>query len=72
MVMMNGMRMKKKMFDIWLGAFVSSIFTVGLIMVVYVAPHTTDNKTWQGFAIERGYGLYCPNTGNFAWIDECD
>jgi hypothetical protein len=22
-------------------------------------------------AIERGYALYCPTTGNFAWINEC-
>lgn len=22
-------------------------------------------------AIERGYALYCPDTGRFAWKDEC-
>lgn len=22
--------------------------------------------------VERGYALYCPNTGTFAWKDECD
>lgn len=23
-------------------------------------------------AIERGYALYCPTTGDFAWKGECD
>jgi len=23
-------------------------------------------------AIERGYGLYCPTDGEFAWVGECE
>lgn len=26
----------------------------------------------QHQAIERGYALYCPTTGDFAWKGECD
>ena len=26
----------------------------------------------QTQAIERGYGLYCPTTGRFAWRGECE
>ena len=27
---------------------------------------------YQKQAIERGYGLYCPTDGNFAWVGECE
>jgi hypothetical protein len=30
------------------------------------------NQSWEEQAIERDYGLYCPNTGDFAWKGECD
>ncbi len=23
-------------------------------------------------AVTRGHGLYCPNTGDFAWVGECN
>lgn len=26
----------------------------------------------QQSLIERGYGLYCPNTGEFAFVGECE
>lgn len=32
----------------------------------------TPNSRWQSQDIERGYALYCPNNGNFAWIGECE
>lgn len=32
----------------------------------------TPSSVWQSSAIERGFGLYCPNNGNFAWIGECE
>lgn len=26
---------------------------------------------WQAEAISRGYAIYCPDSGDFAWVDEC-
>lgn len=27
---------------------------------------------YRAKAIERGFALYCPDSGDFAWKDECD
>ncbi len=42
-----------------------------LFFLFFTIPFTTLNYSWQGKAIERGYALYCPNDGEFAWKGEC-
>lgn len=42
---------------------------VGGAMTLVAAFHDMAPKT---HAIERGYALYCPTTGAFAWKGECD
>lgn len=47
--------------------------TIALIVGATMAYiFTTPTSEWQSNAIERGYALYCPSTGDFAWKDECD
>ena len=51
-------------------------FSAGLIVGVFgffafCVIIATPNSVWQGKVIERGYGLYCPNDGNFAFVGEC-
>ena len=50
------------------GAFLTALF--GFLFVV--VPLTSPNRAWQDSVVERGYGLYCPNTGHFAFKGECD
>ena len=42
-------------------------FILGVLICDYIikANYRTD-------AIERGYALYCPDDGKFAWVGECD
>jgi hypothetical protein len=48
---------------IWWSTF---IFCVGLAL-----GHRTTDFYYRLNAIERGYGLYCPANGDFAWKGEC-
>ena len=41
-----------------------------LAQTIWVA-YLWSNK-YETEAINRGYALYCPSTGNFAWKGECD
>lgn len=55
------------------GAFLAGCFItfwVGLLFIV--SPFFTPNSYWEAEAIERGYALYCPLDGEFAWKGECD
>ena len=54
--------------DFVLGVFVGAIACFAFLVVPFTAP----NRFWQGAAIERGYGIYCPKNGQFAWVGECD
>lgn len=42
----------------------------GIFVGAVVGTGTRDK--WQAKVIDRGYGLYCPDTGEFAWKGECD
>lgn len=44
--------------------------TAALVLVLAIGWYTT-NKQWKNEAIDRGYALYCPISGDFAWKDEC-
>lgn len=30
-----------------------------------------QNAIFESVIVEKGYGLYCPDTGDFAFIGEC-
>ena len=45
-----------------LTAFVLGVFLFGSV----IANH------WQSETIERGLAQYCPQTGDWAWIGECE
>lgn len=42
-------------------------FVFGAILSVGIVTHH-----WKDEAIERGYGLHCPDDGKFAWVGECE
>jgi hypothetical protein len=47
---------------------------VGVIMgLIFGLSLGLRSATWQmeSEANERGYGFYCPDTGNWAWKGEC-
>lgn len=47
---------------------------LGVIALVAIVTSTNlyiDVSTIRTEAIERGYAIYCPTTGNFSWKDEC-
>lgn len=29
-------------------------------------------ESYREEAVERGYALYCPNNGDWAWVGDCD
>jgi len=41
-----------------------------IMLIVYVIFSTPDYR-WQAHAIKRGYAIYCPVSGDFAWKGEC-
>lgn len=52
--------------------FIAMFFSVILTSVfwVFVVPPIM-NGYWREEAIDRDLGLYCPNTGKWAWKGEC-
>ena len=46
-------------------------FVIGCLMGLWVMTDAA-NSMWRSEAIERGYGLYCPNNGQWAWVGECE
>lgn len=53
-------------------------FVIGAVAVVlvpvlaaYIALGHFNAPDWQDEAIERGFALYCPSDGKFAWKGEC-
>lgn len=53
--------------------FIFGMIVSATIMFLFVmVPYTSPDHVWQGNAIERAYGLYCPATGHFAWVGECE
>lgn len=42
------------------------IFTAAAAIVAL-----SEWKTVRAQAVERGYAVYCPETGDFAWEGEC-
>jgi len=61
--------MYNRSFDL---GFVAGIVGAVVVCMVIIVVFTTPTSEWQSNAIERGYALYCPSTGDFAWKDECD
>lgn len=46
-----------------------------LLLLIFLAMGLGKSLQWEEFsnqAIERGYALHCPVTGDFAWKGECD
>ena len=46
--------------------FAAGIFFGGMVGL------GVEVNQYRSQAIERGYALYCPNDGAFAWKGECD
>lgn len=48
----------------------------GLIVVAvfigFILGHMSGEDSMETEAIERGYAIYCPTSGDFAWKNECD
>ena len=57
---------------------VASGFEAGLIILAAIVVGIFIAGDWYGTnamrleAIQRGHGLYCSDTGKFAWFGECD
>lgn len=41
------------------------------VSIFYLVSIVTPDYIWQQQATERGYALYCPDNGKFAWKGEC-
>ena len=54
-----------------IGGLLLVVFGLGLI-VGFATGDTAAQDRYQNAAIERGYALYCSNTGDFSWKDECE
>jgi hypothetical protein len=56
---------------------VASGFEAGLIILAAIVVGIFIAGDWYGTnsmrleAIQRGYGIYCPDSGDFAWAGEC-
>lgn len=46
----------------------SLVFVIGLSFIIGLS----QGYIMKSQAIERGYAIYCPLDGEFAWVDECD
>ena len=46
---------------------IAALFVAGTFGGGYIASNTLESQ-----AIERGYALYCPTDGDFAWVGECE
>ena len=53
----------------FVGIFVV-VLVGGLTALIVMLSHPEPDLHRQ--AIERGYGLYCPMDGEFAWVGECE
>ena len=51
--------------------FLIFVFMVG-VSVGFSGTSVLLSHTFRGAAIERGYALYCPMNGKFAWVGECN
>lgn len=62
-----------KLNGMWQGV-VSNIHMVdtGVLAPGYITWEHFSAPDWQAEAIERGYALYCPADGEFAWVGECE
>jgi hypothetical protein len=52
----------------------NSSFTAGIIIGLFmglVIAGTLVRAEWRRDTVERGLALYCPSTGDWAWIGEC-
>ena len=54
-------------FYVWVVAVIGFVTLLG-----YVLWNWTTEPNWQFEAISRGYAIYCPDNGEFAWIGECE
>lgn len=54
----------------WVLGFILGII-VGLV-VGFIAGVSEQRARFKQGAIERGYGLYCPTNGDWAWKGECE
>jgi hypothetical protein len=58
------------------GAFVTLFVVAGLGLLYFVVTlgiwaFSPSELDWQTEAIARGFALYCPSSGEFAWQGEC-
>jgi len=52
--------------NLWPVVILPTVFAAGCIFAAVIL-----NDLWRDNAIERSFGLYCPDTGYWAWKDEC-
>ncbi len=48
------------------------LFTVVAVFLTLIVLTPAVDSRWEAVIIERGYGMYCPTDGDFAFIGECD
>lgn len=54
--------------DIWI-ALICSVFAGGILGLIVGA--VFEGGTYKAQAVERGYALYCPADGVWAWKGDC-
>ena len=43
-----------------------------VLLVLFASGFADELRRIKAEAIQRGYALHCPQTGDFAWKGECD
>lgn len=52
--------------------FIMGFLVSFLLTSFFFMSYWTPTSYWQSQTIQRGYALYCPTDGKFAWIGECE
>ncbi len=50
---------------------IAILIVVAILAGIFFGGMYAGNHTIKNEAIERGYALYCADTGEFSWKDEC-
>ena len=53
------------------GAEIVLIVLAAIVAAIFFGGMYAGSYKYKQEAVERGYALYCPDTGNFSWKDEC-
>lgn len=54
------------------GFEVGMMVLAAIVVGIFIAGQWFGTNSTRLEAIQRGYGMYCPDSGDFAWKGECN